>query len=355
MAITKKGWDQELMFGLFTKEATFDAGVTMNDSNSCGMKGFESIDVEWDDEVINDKEEVTGTEHGTDQEINTQGVKFSYKEPRAKPNSVAGLAALALGSITSTQDGVEVAYKHKIVPVGIGTALPSIQAEHKKGGLQYAYKGVKANSFKLSGEAGGYVAMESELIGSGTRATSATSFTSKISESWLKLSSANIWMESGSDIAITGTLVQGAEDISSATPDDLGVRIKSFEFSFLSNLEKQLGFGGAGVAQDIDYGRRGIEFKFQLLFSGSTELDYYMNQNPMAIEIDLKGAQITGASTMYFGVQIIIPRFKMKAPPLPTGGVGDILIQDIDCDVQDDGTNDACIIEVYNAMPAYLA
>ena len=352
---TKKGWDQDLMMSVFTKEASYDAGVTMNDTNSCSMMGFE-FEPEWPDELVNDKDEVTGTEHGTDQEINTQGFKASYKEPKARPNAVAAMAALALGDITTTKDGAENAWKHEIVPVAVGTAIPSIHVEHKKGGVQYKYTGVKGNSLKLSAEAGGPVALEAELMGSGTRATSATAFTSKISESRMFMKNAKVWMESGASISITaiGSLVQDAEDISSATPDDLKIRFKSFEFGFNNNIEPQLGAGGAGVAHDIDYGRRAIDLKFSLLFNDATELNYFLNQNPMAIEIDLKGAQITGASTMYFGMQLIIPRFKIKNAPLPQGGVGDVLTLDIEADVQDDGTNDAVIVAVYNAQDGYM-
>ena len=103
--ITKKGWASQLMLSLFTKEASYNEGVTMDASNACSMKGYESV-MEPDDNVQNDKDSVTGAEYGTDSEIVSNGVKLSYKETRAKPNSVAGIAALCHGSITSDQDGV---------------------------------------------------------------------------------------------------------------------------------------------------------------------------------------------------------------------------------------------------------
>ncbi|HDZ61862.1 MAG TPA: hypothetical protein ENH40_01795 [Nitrospirae bacterium] len=351
--ISKKGWDEEFMMSFFLKEASYDAGVSMVDANACGMKGFE-VGVEWDDEVVSDKDAVTGSEHGTDQEINTQSVKINYKEPRARPNTVAGLAALVMGDITSTLD-VAGAYAHKIIPVAIGTAIPSIQAEHKKGGVQYTYKGVKGESIKLAGEAGGYVSVESPLIGSGTRATSATAFAAKITESWMKISNCKFWLESGADIDISAALAQNAEDISSVSPEDLKVRFKSFEWTFSNNPEKQIGCGGAGVAQDIDYGRRSVEFKFSLLFNGTSELDNFLNQDVVALELDLKGGLIPGGGTSYYGLQLIIPRVKFKSAPLPQGGVGDILTQEIECDTQDNGTDAISILEVYTAQAAYLS
>jgi hypothetical protein len=352
--ITQKGWQDQVMMSLFTKEAAYDAGVTMNATNACGMKGFE-CDVEWSDTVTDDKDSVSGTEHGTDQEITAQGVDITYKESRCKPNTLAAFSNLVLGARTSTQDGAFTAYKHKITPVAVGTVLPSIQIEHKKGAVQYAYKGVKGGSLNLSGEAGGYLALEAALKGSGTRATSATAFVAAIAESWLKVSNCKVWMETGANIAIGATLGQGTEDISSATPDDLKVRLKSFNVGWDNGLEGQAGFGGAGVFQDIDYGRRKCELSFSLLFYDATELAYFTAQDPCAIEFDLKGALIAAGGAMYYGAQIVVPRFKIKKAPLPKGGAGDILTCDFECDVQDDGTNAPLIIEAYTAKAAYLA
>ena len=352
--LTKKGWDRNLMLSLFKKEAAYDAGVTMSNANACSMKGFE-VTIDWDDKVQDDKDAITGQEFGTDQEFITQAVKLSYKEPRAKPNSLIGLAALALGDITSTQDGAYTAYKHKIKPIASGSALASIHAEEKFGGIQYAYKGVKCNTLKIAGEAGGYISFEAGLLGSGTRATSATAFAAAITESWLKINKCKVWLEDGTDISISATLVQDAEDISSATPVDLKTRMKSFEFNWDNGMEGQEGFAGAGVFQDIDYGRRKADLKFSLLFSDDTELNHFLNQTPLAIEFDLKGALIAAGGTMYYGAQIIIPRFKLKKAPLPKGGVNDILTCDFECDVQNDGTNPVVLIEGYNAVAAYLA
>ena len=354
MSSTKKGWNRSLMASLFLKEATYDAGVTMSSANACSLSNFE-LDTTWDDMVVNDKGEVTGKEHGYDQELIGQGVKFTYKEPKVKPNSLAGFGALALGAITSTKDGAYSAWKHKITPVAVGTALPSIQLEELFGGLQYAYKGVKCNTLKISGEEGGLLQMEAGLIGSGTRATSATAMAAAITESWIKLHACKVWLESGANISITATLVQDAEDISSATPDNLYPRLKNFEWTWDNALEGQPGFGGAGVFQDADYGRRKCDLKFTLRFLNGTELAYYTSQAACAIEFDLKGAIVVASSAMYFGMQLIVPRFKLKPTPLPKGGPNDTLTQDFDCEVFDDGTNAASIIEVYNGQAAYLA
>lgn len=354
MTVTRKGHADEAMMSLFLKETAYDAGVTMNASNACSMKGFE-MDVEWSDKVTDDKDTVSNKEFGTDQEITSYGVDITYKESRCKPNTLAGLAKLVMGACTSTKDGANDGYTHRITPVAVGTALPTMQVEHIKGGLQYAYKGVAGSSLKLSGEAGGYLALECAMKGSGTRSTSATGMVAKISESWMKLSSMKVWMETGANIAIDATPSQAVEDISSATPDALSTRMKSFSFSFDNGLDLQPGFGGEMVAQGADFGRRKIECSVTLLFNDATELAYFTAQDACALEFDLAGAVIDADGTLKYGMSLQITRAKIKKAPLPKGGVNDILTCDIEFDVQDDGTNSACILEVYNAQAAYLA
>lgn len=357
MSVTRKGWDRQFMMSGFTKEDTYDAGATaMTATHAFSLSGFKAV-TEWDDEVANDKEDVTGVEHGTDQIIKTKSVKMTVTEEKAKPNTLAALATLVLGSVVTTKDSTDDAYRHKITPIAMGTASPSMETGDKNGDIQYKYTGVKGSSLKISGEAGGFVMLEAELMGSGTRASDATAFPASITESWMCLSNASCFLETGANISITSTLIQAAEDISSATPDDLGVRIKSFEFTYNNNSEKQIGFGGGGVAQDIDVARRTATLTFTLNFlstTAATEFAYYENQDAVAFEIDLKGSVIDLSAPagvpLYYGMQLIIPRGKLTKAPLPEGGPSDIYTQAYELDIQDDGTNDAVIIEVYNAQ-----
>lgn len=357
--ITKKGWQQSLMMSLFRQEsadgaAKYNEPVAITDSLGCSMKGFE-VTPEYADEVANDREEVSGTEHGTHQEIVAPRVNMTYSEPKAKPNTLIGLAALTLGNITSTQDGAYDGYKHKIVPATVGTALPSITAEHLKGGVQTLYSGLKGNSLTISGEAGGMVAVEASLLGSGHRAASSTAFAAALVESWLKMCSLKAWLESGASISIGATLVQGAQDISSETGTPLDARLQSFSFTWNNNLEPQPGIGTCGVLADADYGRRSGELTLGLLFNSQADLDYYLNQTVVAVELDLKGGIIDADGSLYYGAQIIAPKLYLTAAPLPQGGAGDTLTCEFAMSLFDDGTNPAVIIEGYNAVEEYLA
>lgn len=350
----KKGKSTELMLGLFAKEATYDASVVMSDANACSLKGY-TVEEDWPDDVQSDREEITGSEFATVQEIITRGFTAPITIPRAKPNDIIGLMALAMGgAVTSTQDGVTGAYTHRPALAAIEASMPSIQVELKKGGIQYAYNGVMCNSVKLAGEAGQPVSLEAGLIGSGTRAVSATAFAAKISESWVKTPQASVWKESGTDITITGTLTQGAEDISSATPDSLGPRVQNFEFNLGNNMEGEFGFGSE-VFQDLDKGIRELSMTLGLRFNDNTELTHYLNQDNLALELDFQGSVVPLASGLFYGFQIVVPRCRLKTPPLSKGGPTDSLTQTLEVEFLDDGTNPIFIFEGYNAIAAYLA
>src|SRR3989304_3885658 len=102
--ITKKGWQEQLMLSLFKKEANYGEGANMASANACQMSAFE-LETTWPDKILSDKDLLTGLEHGSTQEIMQQGLQLVYKQARATPNILIGLAALVLGDCNSTQDG----------------------------------------------------------------------------------------------------------------------------------------------------------------------------------------------------------------------------------------------------------
>lgn len=355
--ITKKGWNQELMMSLWKKEATYDAAVTINATNFVSMRGYTDYDPEWGDEVIDDLDTVSGSEHATEQEINTQGFKFTYEEPRARPNSVIGMVygAFGIGSLTALQDGGFNAWRHLGSPVAVGTALPSFNIVAKKGGLQYLHKGCMVNSVELSSEEGGGVKLAAEIIGSGTRATDATGFVAKLAEPRLFARHIKIFREDGANISIDATPTQGTENISSATPDTLSPRVTSWRWKYLTNVEGQRGHGSA-VFQDMDYSRRAVEFSMTLRHNDNAELDQYLAQTNLAFEIDCTTTSLVAAGgAFYSGVHIVVPSAKIKKTPWPKGGVGDVLTTDIEVTLLDNGTNPISIFAGYSAKSAYFA
>jgi hypothetical protein len=356
--LIKKGWDQELMISTAAQEdaGVYDAGVAVVDNTThTAAKGFLQ-EREWNDGIATDKEEVTGTEHGTDQEITEKRTGGTLGFPKGLAHWIGFYGAAVLGAVTVTPDGGPSAYRHAITPVVEGTSLKSWQLFHKIGGQQYKYTGCKGNSLKISGEEEGYILAELGWMGSGTRAKDTESLVAVPSSSWTPINLADVFMESGANISITAqaSWAQGAENISSATPETLNKRVKSFEFIFNNNLEPIAGSGGDGTLQDLEYQRRTIELKLTMRFKDQTELDHYLAQDALALEVNVTGASI-GDATYNEGFILVIPRFKLKAPPLDGGDPNATLEIELDADVQDDGTNKAFQLNVYNTTAAYLA
>ena len=347
------GHERRIMLGLYKKEVTYNAGTAVTATEACEMSGFDSEPRDWPDEVVDDAGEMTGSEFPTTQEILRQGVTLPYSEPKAKPNSLAGLGALVMGTIVSTQDAALIAYRHKITPAATATPLPTIRAEVKDG-TQWGFNGILGNSLKISGKENGFIGIEAALVGSGTRATSAAAFPAKISESWLKTTQMKIWLETGAQILIDAVPTQDAENISSATPDDLKLRIKSFEWEWDNAPYLNFGYGSA-VLQEADKGpKRSCKLSFSLLYDSDAELTYYTGQELAAIEFDAKGALIAAGGTMFFGMSLIVPAFKLKKIGLK-GKSGDFLSQDFEATILSDGVNPVSTLFVYNAKTGYLA
>lgn len=208
----KKGWDAYLMASVFQKEASYAAGKTHTDNTSCSFKGFD-FDPGHSDMVTSDKDEVNGKEHGYDQEITAYGNNPTLKFARVRPNDLAAFAALVLGSVTANQDAALTAYRHRIIPITDGTGLPSISLVHKIGAIQTEYKGVKGNTLRLSGSAGGFLSMDVGMIASGNRATNVAAFAAAITESWMKIDQCKFWLETASNIAIGSGATYGGNPL----------------------------------------------------------------------------------------------------------------------------------------------
>lgn len=345
----KYGYATQGMFSFKTKEASYGAAVTINSSNFFSLLGAK-IKVEWPDLVADDGDMITGSEFPTEQEIQEADTRIIITEERAHPSFVAAAMALATGSNTPAQDGALVAYRHLAVPMAAGSAMPSINAVVELGGIKRLYKGLFAESVKISGQKGGYINCELVLRGNGSRPADVTAFVASISESWLKVRNIRAWMESGANISISATPAQGAEDISSATPDVLSNRFKSFEFSWSNNPEKQLDNLG------VDHGVRAAALKFGLTHNDGTEVGYYEAQDNLACEIDLdSGTIIASTGAFKYGLDMIFPLGRLKKAPLPDGGTTGILDAEYEVLLMDNGTDPLFKCYTYNAIAAFLA
>jgi len=350
-----KGWQQNFMISLFKKGA-IDAALPVNATNFCSLKGHDDWKPEYADALLTDYDEVTGSEHATDQELNTQGLKFTITMKHARPNFIFGCMLMAMGSHSSAQDGAVDAWKHTGSIIAPGTALPYVNVIGKKGGIQRLDKGVVCNSVGIWSEEGGPISCTAEFLGSGHRATNADAFVAAISEARMLARHALLWTESGASISVDGTLTQGLENISTGAAVSVGARCKSWKFKYNNNCAGEFGHGGDGTFQNIDFGRRTLELSMVMRWNDATELGYYENQTNLAFEADVKGGTLIAVGgTFYPGFNLVVPRFRLNKAPLPDGGVGDKLTVPYNTIFLDDSTNPIFKFAGYNAVDVYLA
>lgn len=350
------GWQQRLAMCLFTKETAYDAATTINATNACEMYGFDSqvpAPGESDELVDDGGDLIQNSEFPTSQEILRQGFGMSYSEPRVKPNTLAGLGNLVLGARSSAQDAALAAYRHILTPVSWPTQLPSMNLI-AKGGTQWLFKGVIGKSLTLDFKDDGFVGLNVELLGSGSRATDAAAFPAKITESWIKTTQCKVWLENGASIAIDATPVQEVESISSGTPVDLKLRFRKGQFKWDNDPFTNYGYGSAVRQEALQGAMRKASFGFSMLYVDDTELNHYLNQTTLAIELDAAGAVIAGGGTFKYGCQLIIPAMKLKKVG-KAGKAGEFFTQDYEATLINDGSNPLARLVVYTAKAAYLA
>ena len=350
----------QFMASLGDKEATYDAGPaawTLGAAFQLHEIG-EGL-VEWADTVVTDRETVHGTQHATFSELVRKDARFSYTEPRVRPHSLAGWAALTGGVVTSTQDGAFAAYRHKITPIAANLALPSIGIQEKSAGEQKKYTGVCADRLNLK-RAGALWSLDLSMIGSGTRADAADAMPTKILDPYLPWSKTKSWLESGANISIAATPTQGTQDISAGTPKNLSLaRMLDAEFWWTNDLQGEHGYtpSGALAKSDLPHGQgRMGHFRTTLLVETSelaNERAYFENQTKLAIEIEVDtGTIIAAGGAMKYGFDLIIPSTRLSGSvrAVDTGFV----TLTLEGDTFDDGINPPFILYVYAAQSAYL-
>src|SRR5262245_7155058 len=111
-------YEDQLMLTLFRQEAAYNLGPHYWPGSGCGMKDFvdDAAHERWEDVIADDDGVLHGAEYPTVQEISRQEWQLTYREPRTKPNSLAGLLGLTLGGVSSVQDGGTMAHRHRLQP-----------------------------------------------------------------------------------------------------------------------------------------------------------------------------------------------------------------------------------------------
>lgn len=353
-------YQDQIMMSLFSREATYDAGVAVSSSTTCSLRDFDdaSPHEEWDDLVDDDAPLVHGEEYRVVQAIVRQSVSLTYREPRAKPNSLAGLIGLALGSITSVQDGMAAAWRHKLTKAA-SVQMPSISLHTRHAlGSQYRYTGVKSDGFTLAAN-GAYLSLSVPLIGSGSRARASDTFPPAVDEAWLRWGDAHVyWVEAPMPIALPTDPVQGATNLGGGATEISTRLLRQFEIVHGSHLLEQMGYrpSSGRVRAHLHPERRETRLTLELEVDvdlEETEIDRYFNQAKMALELNVdSGLLIDAAGTYRYGLVLIIPRLQWRRVRYDEEHQLETVV--LEGQVLADQTNPEIVVWVYNAQPAYL-
>jgi len=363
MALQRHEADK-LMLSLFDKEAAYDAGpAAWLAANACSMIDYDGDGgahsfFSFDDTIQGDDDVQIGNEYQTKQEIVRQSVSGSYKEPRTKPNTLAGLLGLSHGTIVSAQDAALTAYRHKITPAA-PLSLPSIGVQGKfENGRQYHFTGIKSNGYTFERN-GAYWSFETNMVGSGKRVTASDAFVASITENWLRVGDAKVFIKdtAGTPISIPAAPAQGANNLG-ASQVDISTRVRSFSHKWENNLELEAAYklSSGMLRKDPLPNRRAGTLSFSIECDSSTEateLDYYLLQAKLALEVNIdSGVVIAGGGAFKFGAIIIFPRFQLQPFKRTEDAQQELL--EYEARLFADGTNPPVVAWVYNAQSQYM-
>jgi hypothetical protein len=350
------------MMSVLDKESVFGngpAGWTSTSATSFTQYDEASVE-QHDDNIQDDADLITGSEMVTHQEIARQSVRMTYTETRTKPHTVASMLGLTLGTIVGTQDGALTAYRQKITPA-TSLAIPSIAAQTlRENAAQYRYDGIKSESFELSMEqANPYIRSSTVLIGSGSRVPAVDAFPPAIAENWLPMGKAKLYLKNtaGTPITIPPVPSQTAPNLGGSEVD-FSSRILAWTFRWTNNLQPDFWYrpGGGLVRNEFHPTRRMATVTLRLQVNSSEEatyLDYYFNQTPLALEMNLNTGQVVAATgVMFSGVILLIPRVQFR--PITRGQTNQLEDLQLEARVMSDGTNPESIGFVYSTPAAYL-
>jgi hypothetical protein len=359
--IDPRHWRDQLMLTLFAKEGTYGASPSWSNDLACTMADYDTqaAHEEWDDAVDDDEAQLHGQEYPTVQVITRQSVRWDYHESRCKPNTLAGLMGLALGDISTTQEGILLAWRHRLRPIS-SVSLPSISGQTRHaGGLQYLYTGIKGDGFTLEAN-GAYVGFRCPLIGSGYREASASgSFADAVSEDGLRWGDAKLYLlDTGSSpLSLATSPVQGETNLGEDAVD-LSVRIRTWRLVYDNRLADEAGYRpSTGLYRGAFHPvRRRTTLTIELDCLSDTEellLGHYLTQSRLACELNLDSGIAINGGTYRYGLVLIVPRLRFRRVTRQEREEFDTLA--LEGRVHADGTNPVLQAWVFNGQPTYLA
>lgn len=223
--------------------------------------------------------------------------KFTGKhKTKAYPHIVGLFASQAMGRDTVTQVAATAAYQHKVEIDKDVVELPFRTMIENDGYQQRRFTGVACTGFSLSGERGGFVEFEADLLGSGAESSDATARPARVNESYLTYQ----------DVKLTRGGTYNGSEVTGG--DDLSVPLKSFKVEFKNNGKGVHLFGDAtGNMGSIRRGQKyeaALELDFEL--EDSSHRAALLAGTEYVVSLPMVGAVADG--TARYTVELIFPR-----------------------------------------------
>lgn len=243
---------------------------------------------------VNDTE-VTGELLPTKHRLLNMKLEGSHKT-KAFPHLVALFASMAMGKDTPSVVGATAAYEHKLEIDRTVVELPYRTMVENDGDTQHIYPGVACTGFSLSGERGGFVEFEANLIGRGSEQVDATAKPAHVDESYLAYG--DVTLTKGG--AYDGTAVTGGTNISA--------ELKSFKFAFANNGKGAYIMGdSSGLVGRVCRGQKyDVSFEAELELENQNHRTDLLAGNEFLLHLPIVGG--VADDTAHFGVEIILPR-----------------------------------------------
>lgn len=356
-------YHDQIALTFFRREPVYGESPVWDATTACALRDFSNASPHevWDDLVVDNEATVHETEYVTVQRIVRQSVRVPYEEARLKPNTLAGIWAYGMGTITTTQNGTVTAYRHTITPAASGLLLPSMTAEIRhQYASHYRYLGLKVDQWRLASRPP-FLALEAPLIGSGHRAESGSIFPAQIDEPWLLWGDCRLYLRNtgGTPITVPSTPSQSATNISGGGVVEVSSWVLRAEIESPNRLWAAGGYRPrtGKIRGSLHAPKRQTTVTLELQINRTTEYDtlnYYLTQAPMALEWQCTSTTlIAPTGTFFYGAITLIPRLQFREIPRDETGEFDTLT--LVGTVMDDRTNPTMIGWVYNAQPAYAA
>jgi hypothetical protein len=252
------------------------------------------IEPETDNHFLN-TDEITGELLPTTHRLLTRKLAGKQKS-KAYPHIVGLFASMAMGKDTVTAAGAT-GFKHKLEIDKTVVELPYRTMIENDGDTQHLYKGVACVGFTISGERGGFVEFEADLIGAATEAVDATAKPPRLAESYMVYGEVNLTRGGAYD----GTAVTGGVS--------LAAQLMDFKLGFKNNGKGVYLMGDpSGAVGQI---RRGQ--KYEVEFEANIEIEDQSHRNALlagteyVMHIPIVGGVI-GAGPSKYTIEIIMPR-----------------------------------------------